>query len=288
MRSGTPVARALTIAGSDSGGGAGIQADLKTFFALGVFGMSAITAVTAQNTRDVTGVYPLSPEAVAAQIDAVADDLGVDAAKTGMLFSRAIIEAVAERVRKHRIERLVVDPVMVAKGGAPLLQDEAVQAYLDAILPLALVVTPNLPEAERLTGRAIRTRADKLRAAEALYSRGARHVVIKGGHEEGPVVEDVFFDGARAVVFKKKRTATKNTHGTGCTFSAAIAAELAKGADVFQAVFTAERFIDAAIRSALPLGSGHGPTNHWAYGALRPAATLSAEAAPEVEWEDVQ
>ncbi|MBE3596914.1 MAG: bifunctional hydroxymethylpyrimidine kinase/phosphomethylpyrimidine kinase [Hydrogenibacillus sp.] len=280
-------ARALTIAGSDSGGGAGIQADLKTFFALGTFGMSAITAVTAQNTLGVSGVYPLFPEAVAKQIDDVATDIGVDAAKSGMLFSTEIIEVVADRVQAHRIERFVVDPVMIAKGGSPLLQDDAVQAYLDVLMPLAFVVTPNLPEAERLTGLTIRTRTDKIRAAKALSERGAKHVIIKGGHETSADVEDVFFDGARVVVFRKTRTETKNTHGTGCTFSAAIAAQLAKGADVFQAVLTAERFIDAAIRAALPLGGGHGPTNHWAYGVERPLQTISDAAVPQVEWEEV-
>lgn len=259
------VPRALTIAGSDSGGGAGIQADLKTFQELGAFGMTALTAVTAQNTLGVSGVWPLPPEAVAKQIEAVATDIGVDAAKTGMLFDSAIIEAVAEAVRRHGIEKLVVDPVMIAKGGTPLLKADAVEALRRRLLPQALLVTPNIPEAEALTGLVIRTRADMEKAARAIVAMGARAVVVKGGHGDGETADDLFYDGARVEILSAPRVATRNTHGTGCTFSAAVTAALAKGRDLLDAVRVGKAFITAAIREALNLGGGHGPTNHWAY-----------------------
>ncbi|MBB6284796.1 bifunctional hydroxymethylpyrimidine kinase/phosphomethylpyrimidine kinase [Geobacillus subterraneus] len=260
------VYKALTIAGSDSGGGAGIQADVKTFQELGVFGMSAITAVTAQNTLGVQGVYPLSAEAVAAQIESVAADLGADAVKTGMLFSADIIHTVAEQVKKHGWERLVVDPVMIAKGGAPLLQEEAVAALKEALLPLAFVITPNIPEAEALTGIAIRTMDDRREAARLLHRMGARYVVIKGGHDdEGEETVDLLYNGSEFSYFKSKRIDTRHTHGTGCTFAAAVAAELAKGRHPVDAVGTAKSFVQAAISQPLGIGQGHGPTNHWAY-----------------------
>ncbi|KAF0994914.1 bifunctional hydroxymethylpyrimidine kinase/phosphomethylpyrimidine kinase [Geobacillus sp. TFV-3] len=260
------VYKALTIAGSDSGGGAGIQADLKTFQELGVFGMSAITAVTAQNTLGVQGVYPLSAEAVAAQIESVAADLGADAVKTGMLFSAEIICAVAEQVKKQKWERLVVDPVMIAKGGAPLLQEEAVAALKEELLPLALVITPNIPEAEALTGVVIRTMDDRREAARLLHRMGARYVVVKGGHDDdGEETVDLLYNGSEFSYFKSKRIDTRHTHGTGCTFAAAIAAELAKGRQVVDAVATAKSFVQAAISHPLGIGQGHGPTNHWAY-----------------------
>ncbi|MFC0296721.1 bifunctional hydroxymethylpyrimidine kinase/phosphomethylpyrimidine kinase [Geobacillus jurassicus] len=260
------VYKALTIAGSDSGGGAGIQADLKTFQELGVFGMSAITAVTAQNTLGVQGVYPLSAEAVAAQIESVAADLGADAVKTGMLFSAEIIRTVAEQVKKHKWERLVVDPVMIAKGGAPLLQEEAAAALKEELLPLALVITPNIPEAEALTGVVIRTMDDRREAARLLHRMGARYVVVKGGHDDdGEETVDLLYNGSEFSYFKSKRIDTRHTHGTGCTFAAAIAAELAKGRQVVDAVATAKSFVQAAISHPLGIGQGHGPTNHWAY-----------------------
>ena len=256
-----PVARALTIAGSDSGGGAGMQADLKTFSAMGVFGLTAITAVTAQNTRDVTGIAEIPPEMVARQIDAVVSDIGVDAAKTGMLSSAAIIEAVADRIRHHHIERLVVDPVMIAKGGAALLRPEAVDALRRWILPLALVVTPNLPEAGALCGVPIRTPAQMDEAARRIAALGPRYVVVKGGHLEGGAAVDAVYDGDRLEHLEAPRVATRNTHGTGCVFSAAIAAGLARGEDVPAAIRAAKTFITGAIEGALAIGAGHGPVN---------------------------
>jgi len=260
------VYRALTIAGSDSGGGAGIQADLKTFQELGVFGMSALTAVTAQNTVGVQGVYPLSPEAVGQQIESVLSDIGADAVKTGMLFSADIIAVVAQKLRSHRVERLVVDPVMVAKGGQPLLQKEAVDALRQLLFPMATVVTPNVPEACELLGvTQLRTMDDLVDAARELHRLGPRYVFLKGGHLEGDEAIDVLFDGAEASFVRAPRIRTKHTHGTGCTTAAAIAAGLAKGLPVDAAVAEAKRFVTAAIASALPLGSGIGPTNHAAY-----------------------
>ena len=254
------IPRALSIAGSDSGGGAGIQADLKTFSAFGVFGMTAITAVTAQNTLGVAGIVEIPPEVVGQQIDAVATDIGVDAAKTGMLSSAPIIEIVADRIRHHRIERLVIDPVMIAKSGAPLLRPMAVDALLRDLLPLALVLTPNLHEARALTGREIRTVREMEDAARALSARGPRYVVLKGGHLEGGAL-DVVFDGARFEHLEAPRIPTPHTHGTGCVFSAAITAGLARGDGVRAAIRAAKTFITRAIEEALPLGGGHGPAN---------------------------
>jgi hydroxymethylpyrimidine/phosphomethylpyrimidine kinase len=261
------ISKALTIAGSDSGGGAGIQADLKTFQELEIFGMSALTAVTAQNTLGVHGVYPLSVEAVKKQIQAIAEDLGPDAIKTGMLFSSEIIQAVAEKIKQYQLKNLVVDPVMIAKGGASLLQDEAVSALKEHLIPLATVITPNIPEAEVLAGMTIHTLDDKQQAAKKLLGLGVKNVVIKGGHSEADNNEaiDLLYDGQKFTFFKSVRINTKNTHGTGCTFSAAIAAELAKGKSVKDAVQVAKDFIQAAIEEDLGIGNGHGPTNHWAY-----------------------
>jgi len=256
------IPRAMTIAGSDSGGGAGIQADLKTFAALGVFGTSAITALTAQNTLAVTAVMEVAPEFVGAQIDAVVGDIGVDAAKTGMLANAAIIEVVAEKVREHRLQQLVVDPVMVAKSGAPLLRPDAVEALRRLLLPLALVVTPNLPEAETLAGRPVRTAAEMEEAARAILALGPRAVVVKGGHlQEGEEAVDLFYDGQQVHRLAAPRVHTRHTHGTGCIFSAAIAAGLAKGLEPLEAVAHAKRFVTAAIEEGLPVGGGHGPAN---------------------------
>jgi hydroxymethylpyrimidine/phosphomethylpyrimidine kinase len=260
------VNKALTIAGSDSGGGAGIQADLKTFQELGVFGMSAITAVTAQNTLGVQGVHPIPQELIAQQIDAVATDIGVDALKTGMLFSTNIIEVVSEKINQYGWEKVIVDPVMIAKGGASLLQKEAVTALKKYLLPLTFIVTPNIPEAEELTGMEIRTEKDKLEAAKALIDLGVKNVIIKGGHDiQLEESMDLLFDGVNTFTFTQKRFQTKNTHGTGCTFSAAITAGIAKGMSVNDAVTVAKRLISAAIKEDLHLGNGNGPTNHWAY-----------------------
>ncbi len=254
------IPRALSIAGSDSGGGAGIQADLKTFSALDVFGMTAITAVTAQNTAEVTSIVELPPEEVGRQIDAVVTDIGVDAAKTGMLSSAPIIEVVADRIRRHRITQLVVDPVMISKAGTPLLRPEAMAALRRDLLPLALVVTPNLHEAGALAGREVRTLEEMEEAARALAAFGPRYVVVKGGHLEGAAV-DVLFDGGRIERLEARRVLTKHTHGTGCVFSAAITAGLARGRDVPEAIRDAKVFITRAIEAALPLGRGHGPAN---------------------------
>jgi hydroxymethylpyrimidine/phosphomethylpyrimidine kinase len=264
------VNKALTIAGSDSGGGAGIQADLKTFQELGVFGMSALTAVTAQNTLGVQAVYPMSAEAVEKQIDSIGEDLGTDALKTGMLFNAEIIEAVAGKIKKFHWEKVVVDPVMIAKGGASLLQNEAVNALKKYLLPISLIITPNIPEAEVLTGMSILTIEDKKEAAKKLLDLGVKNVVIKGGHDEQTnEAADVLFNGHEFFYFTTKRIETKNTHGTGCTFSAALTSELAKGSSIYDAVATAKHFIQAAIEFDLGIGAGHGPTNHWAFNQKR-------------------
>ena len=212
--------KVLTIAGSDSGGGAGIQADLKTFQELNVYGMSAITAVTAQNTMGVQGVHPIPAEFVAKEIDSVTQDIGVDAIKTGMLFSTDIIEVVSGKIKQYDWKKVVVDPVMIAKGGASLLQHEAISAVKKYLLPLAYIVTPNIPEAEELTGIRILTQADKLEAAKRLMDLGVKNVVIKGGHDlDIDESIDLLFDGEHSYAFTSKRLGTKNTHGTGCTFS---------------------------------------------------------------------
>ncbi len=251
----------MTIAGSDSGGGAGIQADLKTFQALGVYGTSTLTAITAQNTVGVTAVHEIPNGIVAAQIDAVVGDIGVDAVKTGMLSNAEIIGTVAERIRAWHLDRLVVDPVMVAKSGDRLLREDAVQALIRELLPLALVLTPNLPEAEVLVGRPLNTEDEIRQAANEIVALGARAVLMKGGHRPG-MARDLLFDGQTFHVFESERIDTPNTHGTGCTLSAAIAAGLASGMDVVDAVGSAKRYLTEAIRQATPLGSGHGPVAH--------------------------
>jgi hydroxymethylpyrimidine/phosphomethylpyrimidine kinase len=252
---------ALTIAGSDSGGGAGIQADLKTFAALGVHGTSALTAITAQNTLGVTDIMELLPALVTAQIEAVMLDIGAAAAKTGMLSTAEIIEVVANAIAHFNIRNLVVDPVMVAKGGARLLRDDAVDALRRHLLPLATVVTPNLPEAEVLLGRPIRTLDERRQAARDLVALGARAAIVKGGHADDEQAIDHYFDGTELVELRSPRIATTNTHGSGCVFSAAIAANLAKGSDSLAAVLLAKEFISGAIEHSLEVGRGHGPVN---------------------------
>jgi hydroxymethylpyrimidine/phosphomethylpyrimidine kinase len=259
--------RLLTIAGSDSGGGAGIQADLKTFAAHGAYGMSALTALTAQNTREVRAVLDVPPEMVAAQIDAVFEDLGVDAVKIGMLGGAPVVRAVADRLRRHvRGGRppVVLDPVMIAKSGAPLLRDDAVAALLDGLLPLTTLVTPNVPELERLTGLPAGTEEERRRAAEALARRApaALAVLAKGGHAEGDEVVDLLLADGRVHRFAHPRLATAATHGTGCTLSAAIAARLATGEGLPRAVEGAILYLRGAMEAAHPLGGGHGPVNH--------------------------
>lgn len=253
---------ALTIAGSDSGGGAGIQADLRTFAAHGVHGTSAITAVTAQNSVEVASYVALEPAMVAAQIDAVASDMAVAAAKTGMLANRGIVAAVAAAVARNRLPFLVVDPVMVAKSGDRLLDAAAEQAYVELIFPLATIVTPNLYEAEALLGRPVRTLPAMREAARDLLSRGPRAVVVKGGHLEGGEAVDVFFDGTTMAELKAPRIDTLNTHGTGCTYSAAMAARLALGAGLLEAVRAAKEYLTEAIRRSYSVGRGHGPVDH--------------------------
>jgi hydroxymethylpyrimidine/phosphomethylpyrimidine kinase len=255
------VARALTVAGSDSGGGAGIQADLKTFAVLGVWGMSAVTAVTVQNTEGVTGVADAPAEVVAAQIRSVAGDIGVDAAKTGMLSSAAIVEAVAAALEEFGLSNLVVDPVFVSKHGHPLLRPDAVGALKERIVPLAALVTPNLPEAAGLAGFDVETRDDMLAAAEAILGLGAGAVLVKGGHLEGPSSDDLFTDGHQEEWLKAERIRTAHTHGTGCVLSAAVAAHLARGAAVLDAVRAGKEFVTEAIRHSLSLGKGIGPVS---------------------------
>jgi hydroxymethylpyrimidine/phosphomethylpyrimidine kinase len=256
------VRTALTIAGSDSGGGAGIQADLKTFSALGVYGTTALTAITAQNTVDVTAVFELPPDLVAAQIDAVVSDIGADAVKTGMIANSEIIRVVAAKIREHGLTSLVVDPVMVAKSGDRLLREDAVQALRTELLPLATVVTPNLPEAEVLTDRPASSLDEMREAARAIVGLGARSVVVKGGHLAGDAI-DVFYDGDRMVELPARRIDTTSTHGTGCTLASAIAALLARGEPLDEAISGAKVYLTAAIERAFPLGHGHGPVHHF-------------------------
>ena len=254
---------ALTIAGSDSGGGAGIQADLKTFAAHGVFGTSALTAVTAQNTRGVTAWEPVSTGLVVAQIEAVASDLGTDAVKTGMLANTAIVEAVADAVRRLALPHLVVDPVMIAKGGDRLLEEAAIDAIRRLLLPLAHVVTPNIPEAEELARMRIESREDMRVAGQRILELGPRVVLVKGGHGEGAESVDVACSAGGVVEYRGERFQTVHTHGTGCTLASAIAANLALGHEAADAIGRARTYVEGAIRHAPGLGRGHGPLAHF-------------------------
>lgn len=256
---------ALTIAGSDSGGGAGIQADIKSMEANGVFATSALTAVTAQNSEAVTMAFNLPDPLIEAQIDAVASDFEVAAVKTGMLSSSSIIHTVAGRIEAHDLYPLVVDPVMISKSGFKLLEDEAIDTLRARLMPLATVVTPNAHEAALLTEGPIDTVDDARAAAEAVHAMGPDAVVVKGGHVHGDTAEvvDVFFDGTEMHTFAAPRIDTRNTHGTGCTYASAIAAHLARGRALPAAIEQAKRYVTAAIRHALPFGKGHGPTNHF-------------------------
>jgi hydroxymethylpyrimidine/phosphomethylpyrimidine kinase len=255
--------RALTIAGSDSGGGAGIQADLKTFMAFGVYGMSAITALTAQNTVGVQGIFEVSPEFVRKQIESVMTDIGADAAKTGMLSNARIVETVAEAIRTFRIPNLVVDPVMIAKSGDSLLAKDACQAIRDELLPLATIITPNVFEAGALLDRRIEDLDSMRNAARELKKFGCRWVVIKGGNLEiESRAVDVVCDGTELILLTSPRMESRNTQGTGCTFASAIAAGLAKGFSPLEAIKRAKEYITEAIRTGPPIGSGHGPANH--------------------------
>ncbi len=255
--------RILTIAGSDSGGGAGIQADLKTIALLGGFGMSVLTALTAQNTVGVTGIHPVPPEFVGQQLDAVLTDIGADAVKTGMLHNPNVIEVVADKLSVYGIKKVVVDPVMVAKGGDVLLEQEARETLVARLVPMAFMITPNIPEAEVLSKVSISNEGDVREAARIVHGMGAQHVLIKGGHLGGPAT-DCLYDGKDFFEFSKPRVETPHTHGTGCVYSAAIATYLGMELDVMEAVQQAKDFIHTAILFSLPLGSGHGPTNPFA------------------------
>lgn len=255
--------RVLIVAGSDSGGGAGIQADLKTVMALGAFGTTAITALTAQNTLGVFGVLPVPPDFIAQQMAVVLDDIGTDAIKTGMLHSAAVIDTVVNAKQKYAPNvPIVVDPVMVAKGGASLLLPEAREALVNRLLPLATVLTPNLPEAEVLTGQTIRTVDEMRRAAQKLMTMGPAAVLVKGGHLDGPRVVDVLLTRDGEHIFEDERILSRSTHGTGCTLASAIAAGIAQGLDLLHATERARRYLRLAITHAPGLGTGHGPLNH--------------------------
>lgn len=254
---------ALTIAGSDSGGGAGIQADLKTFGVHGVYGTSALTAVTAQNTEAVAGVETMPAELVALQIATVLEDIGADACKTGMLATADLIRVIAEKLDEYRLERTVVDPVMVSKSGARLLEDSAVETLKKELVPRAYVITPNLPEAEALVGFPVDNEDAVKGAARQIVEMGAKAVVIKGGHAEGDESVDWLYDGRRFTRFAAPRRAGSNTHGTGCTFSAAIAAQLARGAQLEPAVRSAKRYLTATLEHGVAVGRGHGPVDHF-------------------------
>ncbi|MCU0588703.1 MAG: bifunctional hydroxymethylpyrimidine kinase/phosphomethylpyrimidine kinase [Syntrophobacteraceae bacterium] len=263
------IPRALTIAGSDSGGGAGIQADLKTFSALGVYGMSAITALTAQNTVGVQAILELDPSFVSSQIHSVLSDIGTDAVKTGMLANADIIGQVGRDIRHFKLRNVVVDPVMVAKSGDRLLREEAIQAMVQELFPLAEVVTPNLHEAAALTGLEVHDPEGMKEAARRLHGFGPRFVVVKGGHLTGRPM-DLLFDGTEFTPLENIRHETPHTHGTGCTFASAIAAGLARGLGIPDAVRMAKEYITGAIREGLAIGAGHGPVHHF-YGLYRQA-----------------
>ena len=259
----TTLKQVLTIAGSDSGGGAGIQADIKAMSANGVFAMSVITAITAQNTEEVTDVFEIPPAVIAAQIDAVFDDFEVAAVKTGMLSSASIVETVAKMLKPQQVVNLVVDPVMIAKSGHSLLKPDAIEAVKKLLFPLALLVTPNVHEAQQLSGIKITSLADARRAAKVIHGFGCQHVLIKGGHLLAERGADLLYDGRFFNIFKGEFIETTHTHGTGCTFASAIAAHLARGRSVVDAVQTAKTYVTEAIRHGLAIGHGSGPTNHF-------------------------
>lgn len=259
-----PRGAVLSIAGSDSGGGAGIQADIKTVTLLGGYAATVLTALTAQNTRGVASIHGLPPSFVCDQLDAVLSDIPIDVIKTGMLHTPAIISALAERLGERKVYiPLVIDPVMIAKGGAALLEREAIQVFCDQLLPLAYLLTPNVPEAERLLGRSIKTESDMEEAARELHALGAANVLVKGGHLTGHLSTDIFFDGVQCRHFSSERIFSSNTHGTGCSYASAIAALLAQGEPLPAAIERAKLFISSAIRTARSLGKGHSPVNHF-------------------------
>lgn len=256
--------RVLCIGGSDCGGGAGIQADLKAVAACGCYGMSVITALTAQNTLGVQDKFPVPGKFIVAQMDSVLGDIGADAAKTGMLLTPAAVRLVAQTIQDYGIKKLVVDPVMTAKGGSTLMQEKARRLMIQKLLPLAVVVTPNIPEAEALTGLKIRSVAAMKKAAAVIKETGVKNVVIKGGHLPGNRTSgsmDILYDGKKYYEFHANWIATKNTHGTGCTFASALAAYLAKGEGIVASVRQAKQMVTQAIANSLVLGRGHGPVN---------------------------
>lgn len=259
------IAQALSIAGSDSGGGAGIQADLKTFQERGVFGTTAITAITAQNTTGVFDIHPIPLETIQAQLKAIADDFTISAFKVGMLGSIELIKCVAESIKKYDFGYFVLDPVMVTKGGVPLLEQSSIQAIKDELIPLCDVITPNLHEAKALTHIDIKDKQSAKEAALKLQEMGAKVVVIKAGNSTIDICEDWVFVSDEEFTLHFPRFDTVQTHGTGCTFSACITAELAKGNSIKKSILLAKEYISAAISNPLNIGSGHGPTNHWAY-----------------------
>lgn len=254
--------KVLTIAGSDCSGGAGIQADLKTFSAHGVYGMSVIVSVVAENTSRVIDIQDITPELIEKQIDAVFEDIGADAVKVGMLSQPCSMEAIAGKLQTYRPHNVVIDPVMVAKNGCPLMNPDAVATLIKIILPLADMVTPNIPEAEKITGISIASTQDMEQAAKRIYELGVRSVLVKGGHAAGDAL-DVLYDGRGFYHFSAERIATKNTHGTGCTYSSAIAANLALGMALPEAVKHAKDYVTTAIRHSLTIGKGCGPTHHF-------------------------
>ncbi len=256
------IPRALTIAGSDSSGGAGIQADMKTFSALGVYALSAVTALTAQNTLGVSGIVQIEPEFVSAQIRSVVLDIGVDCVKTGMLANSAIISRVAADLEALEVKNLVVDPVMISSSGVRLLDDDAIETLVTRLIPMALVLTPNLHEAEVLTGIRVERLEDMREAAVRIARLGCGYVLLKGGHLRGNPV-DLLYDGSRFRQYSGVRQETANTHGTGCTFASAVAAFIARGLRVEQAVSGAKAYVGAAIAQGLPLGRGFGPLHHF-------------------------
>lgn len=264
------VSQVLTIAGSDSGGGAGIQADLKTFQERKTFGTSVLTAVTAQNTLGVHGIHPIPHDMVEKQLDAVLSDFNISAIKTGMLVDDSYMKLIADKLADYQDIPLVVDPVMIAKGGAALMEDSAPEIMKDYLLPLVDVLTPNIPEAEVLAGMTIKDHKDMQESGKKLQQTGAKNVVVKGGHfeDDKEAADLLLLETGEEIWLTTPRIDTKQTHGTGCTFAACIAAELGKGESVKQAVRTAKDFIQAAIANPLNIGAGHGPTNHWAYGEL--------------------
>lgn len=258
-----PRGRVLIVAGSDSGGGAGVQADVKTVTALGGYAATAITAVTVQNTLGVHGVHQVPLDVIEAQIRAVLDDIGADAIKIGMLGDKKTVERVAKTLEPAAaIAPLVVDPVMIAKGGAALLKNDAVAAVKAKLVPLAALVTPNAPEAEKLTGIAVASLDDQVAAGRALVAAGAEAALVKGGHVSGPIVRDVLVSEAGETVFESPRLETTNTHGTGCTLASAIASGLAQGFALAAAVERAIAYVHEAIRRAPGYGAGHGPLDH--------------------------